>query len=67
MHENQGEGCYCRSLNEKGKKRVGFASNETIQELCTHLTASGNDSKVVELWGFCHVCVVGLLFQTSGS
>lgn len=35
-------------------------SNDTIQELCTHLT-SGNDAKVVELWGFTRGCIVGLL------
>lgn len=49
MHENQGEGHFCRRLNEKGKEGVAFASNETIQELCTHITASGNNPNVVIL------------------
>lgn len=52
MHENQGEGRFCRGLNEKGKEGVAFASNETIWELCMCLTASADDPNVVILAGF---------------
>lgn len=46
MHENQGDGYFCRSLNEKGEEGVAFAPNETTGEGCTCLAASGNEPKV---------------------
>lgn len=56
MCKNQGEGHCCRSLNDKGKEGVAFASNETMQELRMHLTASGNHPKVVIVWFFSWMC-----------
>lgn len=68
MHENQGDGYFCRSLNEKGEEGVAFAANETTCERCTRLAASGNEPKVVILWVcFFHGHVVGVLSQACGS